>query len=197
MVKLQGLPQILLRAFSEERYALDFVSGGKLRFGELGRYRKIEDGSRRDSSEGYGHYVDAQSQQWHMELGGAIYIFCCSSPDVDPAYLREKMGRHIVRIRDPSALALDIERQLQKRGIRTFNGVHGRPVAYTKGTTIHRTMDASQRAVLSITQKPTEYCPECEYRFFTILNQHPRGSVEEFLHVNLGVPLPYAEIIRK
>ena len=195
MSKLHRLQSPLLRAFTEQQYANKFVCG-KFRFGELGRYRRIEDQSRQDSSEGYGHYVDSRNHQWHTELGGAIYVLSFSGPNVDQCFLREKMGVFIVRLDDPEGLCRDIERYMVSRGIRTFNGVHGHSVKYTKSHTIRRDMDAGQRAELSVTQKPDTFRQECEYRLYTILNQHPQCPVAEFLNVDLGGPVQYAKVLR-
>lgn len=195
MSKLHCVRSPLFRAFTKEQYANDFVRG-KFRFGELGRYRRIEDPSRQDGSEGYGHYVDSQNHQWHTELGGAIYILPFSGPDVDQRFLRETMGAFIVRLDDPEGFCRDIERHMESRGIRSFNGVHGRPVEYTKGHTILREMDPGQRAVQSVTQKPDTFRQQCEYRLYMILNQHPRCPVAEFLNIDLGGVVPSATILR-
>lgn len=191
MSKLQGIRRPLFRAFTKEQYAIDFVHG-KFRLGELGYYRRIEDRSRQDRSEGYGDYFDSQMHQVHTELGGAIYVLSFSNPDVDSSVLRKKMGTFVVRVDDPESLASDVEQYLESRGIRTFNGVHGRPVEYTKGHIIHRNMDAHQCAVLSVIQKPKLYQYQCEYRFFTILKKDPQT---EFLDIDLGRPITYVELL--
>jgi len=194
MSKLHDVQSPLFRAFTEEQYANDFIRG-KFRFGELGRYRRIEDQSRQDASEGYGHYVDSRNHQWHTELGGAIYVLSFSGPDVDQYFLRERMGAFVVRLDDPEGFCRDIERHMESRGIRSFNGIHGRLVEYTRGQTIRREMDAGQRAMLSVTQKPDTFRHECEYRLYTILNQHPRCLVAEFLPIDLGGLLRCAEVL--
>jgi hypothetical protein len=192
--KLVPLASPLLRAFSQERFAVDFVQG-KLRFGLLERYRQIEDGSRQDRSEGYGHFLDAQNQAWHVEFGGPIYVLCFSRPEVEFKFLRDRMGLFVVRLGDPVALARDVETYMASHGIRTFNGVHGRPVEYNKGMVVSRELDAMQRAILSVTQKPAQYRQECEYRLFTIVNQHPQSPVAEFVNIDLGAPIQSAELL--
>lgn len=194
MTKLHRLRTPLFRAFTEKRYALDFVRG-KFKFSELSRYRNIEDASRHDRSEGHAHFLDSVNHQWDTQLGGAIYVLCFSCPNIDSNFLREKMGRFVVRVADPLALARDVQQYMDRCGIRSFNGVHGRPVEYSRGQTIDRAMDPSQRAILSVTQKAPSYCQEHEYRLFTILNQHPGAPVADFLNVDLGFPLTYAEVL--
>lgn len=194
--KLSDIPKIMYRAFSEKRYARAFVEHGKLRLKRLDIYRDIEDGCRRDAAEGFGSYVDNRGHQWNFEMGGSIYVLCCSDTQVDIRFLREKFGTYIVRINDPASLAHDIERFVNASGIRTFNGVHGRPVDYRKGSVITQELDSMQRAILSITQKPAGFAPEAEYRFFTILsNVIPSGTGKKFLDINIGHRLRYAELI--
>jgi hypothetical protein len=194
MSKLRAVRSPLFRAFTHEQYANDFVRG-KFRFGELGRYRRIEDLSRQDDSEGRGHYVDSEHHQWHTELGGSIYVLSFSSPDINQDFLSDRMGAFIVRLDDPQVFTLEIERHMTSRGVRSFNGVHGHPVEYTAGRTICREMDPMQRAVLSVVQKSDTFRQECEYRFYTILNQHPQCQVAEFLNIDLGSAVPSAKVL--
>lgn len=195
MAKLHGLRSPLFRAFTKKQYANDFVRG-KFRFGELGRYRRIEDASRQDGSEGHAHYVDPQNHQWRTQFGGPVYVLSFSGPKVNLQFLREKMGAFIVRLDNPEALCRDIECYMQSCGIRSFNGVHGHPVEYTKGHTISRNMNGFQRAVLSVTQKPDTFQQEYEYRLYTILNQYPNCPVADFLSIDLGGPVQYAKVLR-
>lgn len=193
MNKLKDLKAPLLRAFTDEQYAVEFING-KFRLGLLSHYRNIEDKTRQDLSEGYGHFVDELDHHWHTEFGGPIYVLCFAHPDIESTYLTENMGRFILQIDRPDVLSLDIEKYLAEHYIKTFNGVHGRPIAYTKGKKIDQEMDQGMRAELSVTQKPASYQQECEYRFYTILNQDPRERVEQFLDINLNSPLDYTQM---
>jgi len=69
-------------------------------------------------------------------------------------------------------------------------------VEYTKGKATTQEMDASQLATLSVIQKPGVYREECEYRFYTILNEDPRHRIAEFLNIELEKPINSAEILR-
>jgi len=196
MNKLSNIPETMYRAFTEERYARAFVERGKLRLRRLDLYRDIEDGCRRDASEGMGSYVDNRGHQWDFEMGNSIYVLCCSDAQVDVRFLREKFGAYIVRINDSASLAHDMERFMNASGMRTFNGVHGRRVDYRKGAVTTQEFDSMQLAILSITQKPARFAPESEYRFFTILsNAIPSGTGKRFLDINIGHRLRYAELV--
>ncbi len=191
MNKLKSLKNPLFRAFTDEQYASDFLNG-KFRLRLLSQYRNIEDHSRKDGTEGYGHFIDKLDSHWHTEFAGPIYVLCFAKPEVDSVYLKEKMGNFIVKIERPTMLALDIEEYLTVCNIRTFNGVHGRPVAYTKGQKYDQNTAQLTRAELSVTQKPAAYRHECEYRFYIILNQQPSEPVAEFLNIDLSRRLSYA-----
>lgn len=183
MGTLHDVKAPLFRAFENKCHAVDFASG-RFRMGVLGRYRDIEDVSRQDTQEGYGHYIDRCKTHWHFQLGNPIYVLFLSGPEVDLAFLQERMGPFAVRINDPLAFAREIERHFASSGIATFNGVHGGSVTYTKGQAIGDELDSGDRARLSITQKPNAYSHECEYRLYTILNQRPRAQVDGFLYVD-------------
>ncbi len=185
----------LFRAFSEECYAADFATG-KFRLSVLTQYRSIEDISRQDSEEGHGHYKDRHGHDWNFELGGRIYILCLSRPEVDQKYLREHMGAFIVQVNDPAKLACDIELSLRKQGIKTFNGVHGGLVKYTKGRMVIEELDPIKRAFLSVTQKPESYAPEYEYRLFTILNEDPKTPARDFINIDVGAPFNYVQVLQ-
>ncbi len=195
MTKLINLPKALFRAFEEEKYAIEFIDKGEFRFGGLARYRSIEDGARMDDTEGYGRYFDHQNIQYDFELGGPIYLFSCAVPDVDLGYLRERFGRFIVRINDPQLFVQQTEGYLTAQGVHTFNGIHGDTVKYTKGTRLDQELDSMQRARLSVIQKPASYHRESEYRLFTIPKHDSERPPQEFLKINLGQSLHYAEML--
>lgn len=195
MGTLHDIQTPLFRAFTKERYADDFLQG-KFRLGALNRYRRIEDPSRQDIQEGYGHYVDGADHEWHFEFAGPIYVLCLSNPNIDFEYLRSRMGHFVVRLNNPETFVRTVEGHLCSGGIRSFNGLHGKAVNYNKGHIIDQEVDPSDRALLSVAQKPDTYRRECEYRLFTILNQHPRTPYAEFLEIDLGNPIQSAELVR-
>jgi len=182
------------RAFDELQYAEDFLQG-KFRLGSLCRYRGIEDKNRRDGTEGYGSYIDSNEINHHIENGNVPYILSLANADVNLELLAKKMGPFVVQINEPMALASEIEQHLEDNGTRTFNGVHGRLVEYSKGGAIDRPLDQAERFTLSIIQKLPCFSEESEYRLFTIFNQAPRTVVADYYYVNLGDSLDYVEII--
>lgn len=197
MTKLKDFPETLLRVFKEEQHAIEFIESGKFRLGELEHYRSIEDGARKGHSEGLGHYFDLQNIRHDFEFGNLKYIFSCSLPQVDLEYLRESFGRFIVRIDDPYLFVQHIEENLVSQGVRTFNGIHGRLVEYSKGTKIGLGLELGsfERAELSVIQKPADYHCEEEYRLFTLLVPDLGFTPQEFINIDLGQHLHYAKMI--
>ena len=164
----------------------------------LSCYRTAPDVSRRDSSEGMATYRDNHGLETATINGNADeqYILCCSTPDVNLDYLREKMGQHIVKINDPQAFVRELETFLAKANVATLNGVHGRLVEYTKGETRPVALDAGENFDLSLHQKDRSFQPECVYRIFVILGRGETPIVRDsHLHVELGKPLDCAEIL--
>ena len=191
-------PGILYRAYQKIEHAEKFVTDGAFRLGKLQIYRDLEDRSRTDRTEGRGHYLDRDGIHENFELGGDIYLLSLSTDEVDLAYLKGKMGRNIVKISDPEVLIKDIENYLVSNGYVTFGGVKGDYIQYTKGGTIEKELNESDRAKLSVIQKPDMFLSECEYRLYTILNsQRSALPPNGYLDINLGKSLDYAEVIRK
>ncbi len=191
-------PNILYRAYKKKEYAEEFVFNGKFRLGKLQMYHCVEDKNRIDQTEGQGHYLDTNGIHEHFELGNDVYLLSLSTDEVDLDYLEIKMGGHIVKINDSNKLAQDIEDYLNSSGYVTFGGIKGNYIKYNKGETIGDDLDEMDRAILSVTQKPTTFEPECEFRLFTILNtQRCTPPSDGYIKINFGKSLDYAEIIRK
>jgi hypothetical protein len=192
--KLHDLPDVLFRAFSCRPFAEDFIAG-RFRLGSLAHYLDTPDESRQDSSEGTAIYRDASGIKTTSDNGNIReqYILSCSTKDVDISYLRKKMGGYIVKIHDPSALAREMEYFLENNSVRTFNGVHGRLVEYTKNEVIH---DEPDNFDLSSRQKNRGNAEENEYRLFFILSRQDFRFVQEnHFYIKLGRPLKFAEIL--
>ena len=194
MGKLLKTKSPLYRAFDAEEYARDFLLG-RFRLTALATYKTIEDSSRRDMSEGEGHFFDQSNHEWHIEFGGKTYLLCLAGPDVDLKYLRDRFGQWVVRIDKPESLARDIEASLSAKGLGTFNGVHGRPVAYSKGQRVMVPDDPMRRLELILAQKPDSFRDESEYRLYTIVPARHEELAGEFLHIDLGTSLGYARLI--
>ena len=181
----------LFRAFSERTFAEDFVRG-RFRLGRLAHYRSIEDASRRDGTEGEAFYLDEKGVSWWTKLGNDTFTLCCSL-NADLAFLRHKLGRHIVQIHDPEQLATDTYAALGTLGVKVFQGVSARLVRYDKGQILAENLDEGARADLCVVQKPPEFREEMEYRFFAILSVPSRQS-----HIDVEIPRRrnYLEIVR-
>jgi len=189
-------PIVLYRAYKKSEYAEKFVYEGIFFIGKLEGYRDIEDQCRADNSEGLGYYQDNDGIHEHSELIGDIYLLSLSTNEVDLDFLSRKMGRNIIKINDPGMLAKDIENYLHNNGYGTFGGVKGEYIQYNKGESIEGELSEMDRAVLSVTQKPKGFSPECEYRLFTNLNSQwcfPPSS--GYIGINLRKRLDYADII--
>ena len=192
--KLHNLPDVLFRAFKCMSYAEDFIQG-KFRLGSLDEYRNMPDASRHDASEGTASYRSANGIETHADNGNfkMLYVLSCATKDVELNYLSMKFGEHIVKINDPSALAREMENFLENNRVRTFNGVHGRLVEYTKNEVKHGEPDNFD---LSLRQKNRGYAEESEYRLFFILSrQDSRFLQENHFQIDLGRRLKFAEIL--
>jgi hypothetical protein len=122
--RVAQVPISLVRLFDTEDFAQQFVAG-RLRFGILEFYRKIED-SRRDESEGLasvyfsrkapqliiGKYtrraiaVSESDENIHSTFFSLnrYYVFCASHPEANIRRLASRYGRFLVRINNPSVL---------------------------------------------------------------------------------------------
>lgn len=191
-----NLPHVLYRGFTELNYALDFVKFGRFRLGRLDAYQHIEDTARSDNSEGMGHFVSPDGTSMHFELSNPTYLLCCSGVDVDIAFLRRKMGPFVVRITQPTKLISLIDDFLKEKRIKTFGGVKGALVRYNKGQIVCDELNAADRALLSLSQKPPCFAEEHEYRLYTIINiECPIELLTPFLLIDLERELPFVELI--
>lgn len=208
----------VFKAFSRKEYAEAFVKEGRFRMGSLQNYRTIEDGRRRDKSEGHGHirvpgqvvtahfdvndpdYFDVTEapghRDVHTELGNPVYIFSTSLPEVDLSYIVNKFGQFVVQIDTPKQLALDITEHLKRRPEKYAGGIEGRYVSYNRGEIVDAELDNVERTTLSYSQKPVYFIDEHEFRFIAINMDRPSvREVHECLEIDLGGPVSYARII--
>jgi hypothetical protein len=182
-------PEFCYKAFDWKKYAEDFMYRGTFRLNCLGYCRNMEDESRRDSTEGYGHtkepgivtigfvspnptektiWTKEQGfQEHHSEYNNAIFCLCTSLPDVDRAYMSDRFkSKYIVKINKPRTLAEEIADYLSNRGERFL--IKGCNVVYNKGQKLDRELTNDERLDLSYTQKPASISLECEFRFVAI-----------------------------
>lgn len=187
-------PKPLYRAFKSATYAENFISRGDLRLGLLQTYQIIEDKCRADTSEGLGHYVDAEGTGEHFQSGNVTYILCLSGPDVDLSYIAGKFGSIIVRVGDPCQLTKEIQAALENLGFKLFGGVRCAQVEYSKGLSKHKDLDASDRWKLAVLQKPPSFSCEREVRIVAVLNIPPCQVRHDYLDLKLPAPPQYATI---
>jgi len=212
-----SFPKFVYRAFDKEEYARALVEEGRIRLGQLRKYRDIEDARRRDTTEGEAHVqfpdevtrvqVDVKSGESHSSrgpgimhsrssLGNPIYIFCTSLPEVEVEHMRENFGKHIVKIDNPAQLSADLDRAMKNSDLKLQGRVDSSRVTYTKGELVAADPQSSERFRLSYLQKPKEFEPEREFRFALIIGGAVRPSdLPHDIDLNLGGRLEYAELL--
>jgi hypothetical protein len=147
-------------------------------------------------------------QEHHTELGNAIFCFCACLPEVELDYMKDRFGKHIVKINDPRKLAEDINKYFISRGEKFL--IEGCKVVYNKGQKQDRELAVSERLDLSYKQKPESFSPDCEFRIVAIKfrksSEQPcelrckylSGQFEpcKFIIVDLNKPLNYLSPVR-
>ena len=210
-------PNKLYKAFPSEKFARSFVEGS-IRFSTLAYYRKIEDDSRRDQSEGAGKatkngeilVVDVKNQLIHCKPGvESLYVdtkaderfICCFSiPREDGLEsLPTKFGEYYVVVHEPKSLVNDIEQAISSDVKLHQNPpcLEASPVRYDKGAYIGEVSDLREIQLLGWTQKPPSYSDEREYRLqFWFSFCELIGSPEHYA-IQTKRSLSYCEIIRR
>jgi len=181
-------PEICYKAFNCKKYAEDFMYRGNFRLNCLGYCRNMEDESRHDPTEGYGHtkepgivtvglvspnpadktiWTREQGYQEHnTEYGNAIFCLCTCLPDVDFTHMSDKFGRYIVKINDPRRLAEDINEYFISNGHRFL--IEGCKIVYNKGQKLDRELTDNERPDLAYMQKPESFSNDREFRIVAI-----------------------------
>lgn len=207
-------PEHVFRAFKVRSQAEEFIELGRFRMTQLSCYRGIEDENRRDATEGEGHFqaygmrttvdfarnsdnstVLTQPGYVHsyVELLAPTFILCCSLPDVNINYLKERFGSWVVKIKQPKRFAEDICDYLETLPI--IGGVEGCSVRYDKGE--RSTDELNVESIpLSYSQKPAEFSHEKEFRFVTYMSsKQTEWLAREYLPVDLARRLVYTELL--
>jgi|GEM_PF-2341771 len=179
------VPSSLVRLFDKEEFAHEFITG-KLRFGVLEFYRKIED-SRRDESEGHasvyfsrkapqliiGKYtrraiaVSKSDQNIHSTFFSLnrYYVLCASHPEADTCRLASRYGRFLVRISSPFVLLERVKAAWQSHDLALEGCAFVAPVEYTKD----ELSDADEYLIapphLTYSQKHKLHEEDKEYRY--------------------------------
>lgn len=214
---MTNLPKILYRAFSSEKYAIEFVKKGRFRLGLIDQYVKIEDEKRVDQTEGKSSsYVKStiphvvmnkktkeiskvEYKPGYLNVVGShvnpLYLLCTSGEKVDLNFLR-KIGSFIVRINDPLALLDDIQ---NAKPVDTKMEITGKckieKVLYTKGQVEDFDPDSMEAIKRSYTQKPPSYQNECEYRFIVTARPLIKEFPDDFIFYDLNHKIEYLDLI--
>lgn len=181
-------PKVCYKAFDCKKYAEDFMYRGTFRLNCLGYCRNMEDESRRDSTEGYGHTKEpgivpvgwvspnpAEKTIWtkeqgfqehHSEYSNTIFCLCTCLPEVDPEYMSKTFGEYIVKINNPQQMAKDINDYFISTGQRFL--IVGCKVVYNKGQKLEKKLTDNERLDMSYKQKPENFSPNCEFRIVAI-----------------------------
>jgi hypothetical protein len=213
-------PPCLYRAFSKKEYAEDFIVG-KIRFGSLNYYRRIERDPRQDTTEGIGKAryksnissvkIDKQSgESLEFEQPGlmnlktnspnSMYILSLSGSDIDLEYLSNKFGRYIVKISQLEKFKEDLNKAFP---LRIFP-IQFEKVQYNKGFVVDIPEDdLSFYLKLSYAQKPEEYSQEKEYRYVAIvkepiLDEDGNNILDSKQHIpiDIGKRLAYVDLLK-
>lgn len=194
-------PEVCYKAFNYKKYAEGFMYRGTFRLNCLGYCRNMEDESRRDSTEGYGHtkepgivtvgWVSPNSaektiwtkeqgyQESHIESGKAVFCFCTCLQDVNCDHMKDKFGKYIVKIDDPRKLAEDINDYLNSKEQKFL--VVGCRVVYNKGQKLEMKLTDNEKLDMAYKQKPESFSLEREFRIVAIKFGEPCKEECKFL----------------
>ena len=186
-------PEFCYKVYDCEDYAKQLINNGIFRLYCRCYYQNIEDLSRCDSTEGFGHTSEPGIypvglvspnpnektiwakeygyQEHHVEYGNKTYYFCTSLPDANFDYIKERFGKYIVKIDNPKKLAEDINEYLINLGKKYL--IQGCKVVYNKGQKLEKKLTDNERLDLAYTQKPKSYSSECEFRFVALGLEKP------------------------
>ncbi len=165
-----GVPQCLMRAFTEEAHLQSFLAGDVLvRRAEA--FRATEDLARRDKTEGEARLIVPGKGGVDVHYGGSFhdpaYLLCCSECDAKTANL----GPWRATIKAPEALlsALSIAAAACVPGREVMVAALLR-VRYTKATKSPETPPSQERDWLMHAQKPQEFAVEREWRYVLVVS---------------------------
>ncbi len=160
-----NLPNTLLRFFTTEEYARQFVAGS-IRFGVLEYYRGIED-VRKDTTEGRSSVYFRADVPIHSTVTSLnrYYVLCASHPEVNVPRLASKYGRFVVSINDPLQLLDRIKAVWKNHDLAIDNGAFIASVEYSKDGLRDADPLLLSPPHLVYSQKPRLYEEDREYRY--------------------------------
>jgi len=196
-------PEVCYKAFDCKKYAEGFMYRGTFRLNCLGYCRNMEDESRRDSTEGYGHtkepgivtvgsvstknppegtiWTKEQGfQEHHSEYGNAIFCLCTCLQDVNRDHMKDKFGKYIVKIDDPKKLAEAINDYFISKEQKFL--IVGCRIIYNKGQKLEKKLTDNERLDMAYKQKPESFSLEREFRIVAIKFGEPCKEECKFLN---------------
>lgn len=162
------VPNTLLRFFTQEEYALQFIAG-QIRLGLLNYYRRIE-GLRRDEKEGlvsgvWGEEESDQNIRYRGRSMNPFYILSTAHPDVEVPMMTKKFGTFIVRISDPLVLLERIGLIWRNHPLAFADNARIAQVVYNKDELLKRDPYLNVPSNYSYSQKPKANRCEQEFRY--------------------------------
>lgn len=164
---------------------------GEIRFGNIYYYKRIEDEKRRDRTEGESHLKYGNRDQHGMFASNAVYVLCCHRTKDAVIKKSNRLGSHIVLIRNPKRFAEAITYAIENLPGTFFGGVEGCTVEYTKGHEVEVKPSGYDIVRLAYCQKPDTFFSEQEFRFVLIR----KTSVGNFLTVPIEDSPDYFEYV--
>jgi hypothetical protein len=175
-------PNVLYRAFDKLEFAQQFLQG-KLRFGNVTSYRRIE-GARQDKTEGTGYYTFDEVSKKSQFCSNSIYALCCHR--TLEAATSTGHGKYIVEITNPFYLAEKATESLCKLKSKHFGGIEGVFIEYDKGEEKLEALDLFESSRLTYSQKPESYSHEEEFRYVFIRKDFAGNNLCIFLENGIG-----------
>jgi hypothetical protein len=194
-------PEFCYKTYDNEDHATQFVSRGKFRLNCLGYCRNMENISRQDPTEGFGHTLEPDivtvglvspnpkektiwtreegHKEHHIECGNKIYCYCTCLPEVNFAHMLKVFGKYIVKINDPRRLAGDINEYLAHLGERYL--MQGCRIIYDKGQKLKEKLTNNERLDRAYKQKLESFSPNCEFRIVAMKFGNPCHDECKFL----------------
>jgi hypothetical protein len=183
-----GAPAYLYRAFSEEKYACEFMEEGKFRARHIMSYVKTENPNIADENEG--------RALWETATGGGgaaispfpVYILCLAGPEVDLSHLRNRYGKYIVQINDPKRFVEDLAGSSALPA-----SIHCVKVKYTDKHKLEQQPERDEKIRLTYSQKELRFARDCEYRIAVIASETGGGCLG--YSFNFQKRLEYVELL--
>lgn len=177
------MPARLLKFYDDPQFAEEFAIRGRIRLTLADEFRRTEDASRVDKTEGEVKFKISNQHlaQVSVQTGEVvghrvgeldyglrnltpIFLFCTSLPSVDMSKLHSKW-KCAVEIVNPSEFFTDLTEALNNHPVvKPQLGLEHGAALYNKGS-IGQAPEIDVASRLAIFQKPPEYEFEQEYRF--------------------------------